>query len=201
MKRRVVIVTLFCAVAALLSGCSRPRATTPAVSAPTSRGEFSVYDVGGQWRDQTNAARSLASLRGTPAVIALMYTHCGSSCPLALAAMKRIERESPGVRFVLVSLDPDRDTAGALSMYAGEHGLSSERWTLVNGSDADVRALAAVLGIRYRRISPSEVAHSNALTLLDADGTIVRQQAGLDGTTEMIGAARALLAEAHIADR
>jgi cytochrome oxidase Cu insertion factor (SCO1/SenC/PrrC family) len=72
-----------------------------------------VYDVGGAWRDQTHTVRTLDGLRGTPTLIALMYAHCSSSCPIALAPTKRIAAATPAVRFVLVSLDPQRDTPGA----------------------------------------------------------------------------------------
>jgi len=179
-----------------LAGCSRRTSPAPAASVRAARGDFSVYDVGGGWRDQTGAVRTLDGLRGTPTVIALMYAHCSSSCPIALATMKRIAATAPGVHFVLVSLDPRRDSPGALAAYASEHGLSSDRWTLLSGQDADVRALAAVLGVRYRWISSDDVAHANALTLVDATGAIVRRQAGFDGTDETIRAARDLTAAA-----
>jgi protein SCO1/2 len=187
--------------ALVLGGCSRPSSPRPAAAATDARGEFSVYDVGGAWRDQTGAVAPLESLRGTPTVVALMYTHCTSSCPIALATMRRIAAATSGVRFVLVSLDPQRDTPGALAMYAREHELSPDRWTLLNGKDADVRALAAVLGLRYRRTSGDDVAHANALTLLDATGAIVRQQQGFDGTDQTIRAANELTVRAEIAHR
>jgi protein SCO1/2 len=109
--------------------------------------------------------------------------------------MRRIEREAgPNVGLVLVSLDPERDTAARLAEFAAEHGLAPERWTLLAGSDADVRDLAATLGVRYARVSGDELAHANALTLLDARGTIVRRQSGSGAADadEIIRAVRAL---------
>ncbi|HEY4132000.1 MAG TPA: SCO family protein [Gemmatimonadaceae bacterium] len=181
------------ALALLLGACTHSRARD--ASAPATRSEFSAYDAGGAWRDQTGAATTLGSLRGTPTVIALMYAHCSSSCPIALAAMKRVAAEAPRVHFVLVSLDPQRDTPGALAMYAREHALSPARWTLLSGTDADVRALAAVLDVRYRRLSNDDVAHANVLTLVDATGAVVRQQAGFAGTDDTIRAAQQLVAQ------
>ena len=153
---------------------------------------YSIYDVGGNWHSQTGAAVRLGDLRGTPSVIVMMYTRCSAACPIALANLKRIETEVPAVRFVLVSLDPERDTPGALSMFAREHELSRGRWLLLNGKDADVRSLAVVLGVRYRRLSADALAHSNALTLVDANGTIVRQELGFEGPTATIRVARTL---------
>jgi protein SCO1/2 len=122
-------------------------------------------------------------------VIAMIYTHCSTTCPFTVAEMKRIERESPvNAGFVLVSLDPARDDPARLATFASERGLDAGRWTLLDGTDDAVRELANVLGVRYRRLSPEELAHSNALTLVDADGAVVYQHAGLDASAEVMTA-------------
>jgi hypothetical protein len=36
--------------------------------------------------------------------------------------------------------------------------------------------LAAVLGVKYRKVSQTEFAHSNTVSVLDANGTVVFQQ-------------------------
>ena len=157
-------------------------------------GSYSIYELGSAWHDQQGRRLTLDSLRGRPRLLAMIYTHCSSTCPLALAEMKRIEGATdPRLGLVLVSLDPDRDTPRVLATYAASHGLDPSRWTLLAGSDADVRELAASLGVRYRRLGPDELAHSNTLTLLDHSGHVVHQQQGLDEHDETIRAARALL--------
>ena len=172
------------------SGTPAPRAAAQ-VSATSDR--YSVYDLDARWRDQAGVARQLSSLRGRPQVIAMIYTHCSTTCPFTVAEMKRIERESPrDAGFVLVSLDPARDDPARLAEFARERGLDASRWTLLDGSDDAVRELATVLGVRYRRLSPEELAHSNALTLLDADGVVAYQHAGLDAAAEIIEALSAL---------
>jgi protein SCO1 len=139
---------------------------------------FSVYDLEGSWRDQTGAVRSLASWRGRPVLLAMIYTHCTATCPLAVSELKRIAAGHADVRFVLVSLDPVRDDARRLAAYASERGLDPQRWTLLTGSDTDVRDLAATLGVRYRQVTPDDLAHSNLITLLDREGRIARQTSG-----------------------
>jgi protein SCO1 len=139
---------------------------------------FSVYDLEGAWHDQTGAARSLASWRGRPVLLAMIYTHCTATCPLAVSELKRIAAGHADVRFVLVSLDPVRDDARRLAAYASERGLDPQRWTLLTGSDTDVRDLAATLGVRYRQVTPDDLAHSNLITLLDREGRISRQTSG-----------------------
>lgn len=168
------------------SACARPGATTNAasqtssVAAAASDDRFSVYDLGATWRDQLGHSRTLASLRGRPQLVAMIYTHCATTCPLTVAAMKRVERaaDDADVGFVLVSLDPARDDVRRLAGYAAERGLDPARWTLLTGSDADVRDLAATLGVRYRQVTPGDLAHSNLITLLDSEGRIARQTSG-----------------------
>ena len=139
---------------------------------------FSVYELGGSWRDQSGATRALASWQGKPVLLAMIYTHCTATCPLAVSELKRIAALDADVRFVLVSLDPARDDTSRLAGYAAERGLDPARWTLLTGSDADVRDLAATLGVRYRQVTPDDLAHTNLITLLDQDGRIARQSSG-----------------------
>ena len=164
---------------------SRPTPNAPApdrvahaARAADNADAFSVYDLGGAWRDQSGTARSLESWRGTPVLLAMIYTHCSATCPLAVAELKRIAALDPDARFVLVSLDPARDDPHRLAAYAEEHALDPARWTLLTGSDADVRDLAATLGVRYRQVTPGDLAHSNLITLLDGEGRIARQSSG-----------------------
>lgn len=194
---RTIIRSLAPVAAALLtlaacapSGTPAPRAIAQAAAASD---RYSVYDLDARWRDQLGNPRQLSSLRGRPQVIAMIYTHCSTTCPFTVAEMKRIERESPrDAGFVLVSLDPARDDPARLAEFARERGLDATRWTLLDGSDDAVRELATVLGVRYRRLSPEELAHSNALTLLDADGVVAYQHAGLDAAEEVVEALGAL---------
>lgn len=177
-----------------IAACARgaqPATATEQSTAAAGAERFAVYDLASSWRDQRGATRPIASLAGRPVVMAMIYTHCSATCPLIIGEMKRIEHADPGVALVLVSLDPDRDTPGRLAEYASTEGLS-DRWTLLSGSDDDTRALAATLGVRYRRISAEELAHSNTLTLLDASGTIVHQEMGLGAADAILRASSAL---------
>jgi protein SCO1/2 len=161
---------------------SRPSPNAPEPDRPArveaSPDAFSVYDLAGTWRDQAGAVRSLADWRGTPVLVALIYTHCTATCPLAVSELKRIAALDPRVRFVLVSLDPARDDVRRLAGYAAERGLDPARWTLLTGSDGDVRDLAALIGVRYRQVTPDDLAHTNLITLLDSEGRIARQSSG-----------------------
>lgn len=191
----LALFTLLVLLALATFGCARRETTSREAPRPTAaaRDAFSVYDLEASWRDQSGATRSLASLRGAPVLLAMVYTHCTATCPLAVAELKRIAALEPGVRLVLVSLDPARDDPERLARYAADHALDASRWTLLTGSDSDVRDLAATLSVRYRRVTPDDLAHSNLITLLDREGRIVRQTSGpMDdaAVTQLLATAR-----------
>lgn len=144
----------------------------------------SVYDLGQTWTNQEGHAVAFTGLRGPPRVVALFFTSCQYACPRITADLKAIERRLPAaqrkaVRFTLFSFDADGDSPATLRAFAGKNGLDTTRWTLLHGGGEDVRELAAVLGINYRREADGSIAHGNAITLLDAEGAIVFQQSGL----------------------
>ena len=179
----IALIVLVALLALATIGCASqpaPATHTPARAegAAGDAERFSVYDLEGQWRDQSGAPRSLADWRGAPVLVAMIYTHCTATCPLAVSELKRIAALDPDVRFVLVSLDPARDDVSRLADYAAERALDPSRWTLLTGSDADVRDLAATLDVRYRRVTPEDLAHSNLITLLDREGRVARQASG-----------------------
>jgi protein SCO1 len=147
--------------------------------------EGSVYWLDDAWTTQRNASVRLADFEGKPVVMAMVFTHCGYACPMIVRDMKRIGARLPAdqnedVQYVLVSLDPDRDTPEQMQRFASAHRLDPDQWTMLRGTKSQVRMLAAALGIRYRQESDGQFAHSNLVTILDASGEIALQQRGLE---------------------
>jgi protein SCO1/2 len=158
-------------------------------AAPAS--DLSVYQLESEWTDQHGRTRKLAELAGRPQAVAMVYTHCGAACPRIVGDLKRLEAEFPELGLVLVSIDPERDSPGRLHEFAQGSRLG-ERWTLLNGADGALMELAAVLGVRYRRVSDTEFMHSNLITVLDAAGNIAYRQEGLGETEGIAEALRGL---------
>ena len=78
----------------------------------------------------------LAAQRGRAVLVFFGYTHCPDICPTTLSTWKRVKRglgeDSARVRFVFVSVDPERDTADVAQRYAHQFdpsfvGLSGTR--------------------------------------------------------------------------
>lgn len=161
--------------------------------------DFSIYHAGSVWTDQHGERRALDDLAGRIQVVGMVYTSCTYACPRMMLDMKRIEGELPPelrdrVGFVLVSIDPERDTPERLAEYARGARLDPDRWTLLHGDAGDVLELAALLGVQYRRMTDGEFVHSNLLTVLDPAGRVIHRQLGLGadpaGTLDVIRTAR-----------
>ena len=89
-------------------------------------------------------------------------------------------RPAARVGFTLVSFDTKRDTPAALAAYRLTHALSAENWTLLHGEADHVLELAALLGLKFKEDTNGQFAHSNVITILNAQGEIVHQQIGLN---------------------
>ncbi|MCA1801802.1 MAG: SCO family protein [Rhodothermaceae bacterium] len=141
----------------------------------------SIYHVSSTWKDQHGHSVDFDVLRGKVQVLAMVYTYCEFACPRILADMKRIEKDLTEetrqyTNFVIVSIDPQRDTPERLLEFAVANNLSSDSWTLLNGSDGDILEIAALLGVRYKRISDTDFTHSNMISVLNREGEIVHQR-------------------------
>lgn len=177
MTRFLSILTLLAGTAALLAACD-PGPSTFDLDAPLSDASIYQHDV--RWATDAEDSLTLAELRGRPVALAMVYADCGTACPMIVHDMKQIGQAADGLplRYVLVTLDPERDTPEHLRNFRAMHKLGDD-WAMLRGSDDDIQTLAALLGVRYRPDPNGTIAHSNIITLLDADGEIVVQQEGL----------------------
>lgn len=145
----------------------------------------SIYNVSSQWKNRHGEIVALDSLRGKVQLVAMVYTHCEHACPRILADMERIrenlsEETSSQTNFTIISIDPERDTPQRLTDFANENDLAKDKWTLLNGNQGDVLEIAALLGVKYKRISDTDFTHSNMITVLNKEGEVVHQRKKLE---------------------
>lgn len=88
------------------------------------------------------------------------------------------------VRFTFISIDPDRDTPERLAEYREENELDPARWSFLTGDAGSIQELAVVLGIQYRKVSETDFAHSNVITILNDKGEVIHRQDGLGGDSK-----------------
>jgi protein SCO1/2 len=183
-----IILTIVCAPWAF--GATEAKSSAPVPPCcreglpPGKYSEKSLYGLNAIWTSDVGREVKLEVLRGRPQVIALFFTNCEHSCPLIVADLKAIAKALPAsmrdkVDFLLVSIDPERDTPEALRGFRAKHELPTERWTLLTGSAEATRQLAEMVGFNYQPGSPTQYAHSLLISIINESGEIVFQQAGL----------------------
>lgn len=205
MSRLLVWMGVALAALALSTGCehrAREAAVAPVTAqAPPSPGLYtgeSLDAFDSTFTDQAGHRVTLASYHGQPMVLAMIYTHCTSACPLLLQSLRGIEsRLTPKQRahtwFVLVSLDPAHDAPDTLAAFARSRGLEASRWRLLTGGREATTELAAILGVKVRDDGNGALAHSSNVYLLDGEGVIRHALVGLGAEPSELVAARAAL--------
>ena len=163
------------------------------LTATTPLSDKSLYHLDSSWTSDTHAVLKLGALRGRPQIVTMFFASCEYACPILVHDIKKIEAALPeavrtNVGFVLVSFDSDRDTPAALASYRKTHELAAN-WTLLRGAPDDVLELAALLGVKFKKDLRGQFAHSNIITVLDANGEVVLQQIGLNGDAAPTAAA------------
>jgi protein SCO1/2 len=158
--------------------CREAAATSPMT-------DKSLYQLESTWTSDVGKEIKLSVLRGRPQVLAMFFTSCEYACPIIVENMKSVERAIPKslrdkVDFLLVSFDVKNDTVEALKAYRAKNELATTHWSLLRGKEDDVRELAALLGINYQRDARGQFSHSNTISVLNAEGEIIFQQAGLN---------------------
>jgi len=131
--------------------------------------------------ERNGDAVTLAQLRGKIWVADFIYTSCTDTCPLQTAMMARLQEEyagKPNVQLVSVTVDPERDTPQALSVYAAKHSADDKRWFFLTGQrdriinlihDGFHLSVAALPGLSE---PTGMIAHSPRFVLVDGDGQI-----------------------------
>lgn len=149
----------------------------------------SLYLLDGDWTDQTGVARTLPDFQGEIVIASMIFTHCQYACPMLLQDLKEIEAEIPEdqlskVRWLLLSMDSERDHPEVLADYAERNNLDTQRWTLLHGEDYPIRGIAAALGINFVKDINGNFSHSNKISVLGRDGSITYQLEGLNAANE-----------------
>jgi protein SCO1/2 len=135
---------------------------------PHALAPFRLTDVDGRKYDN-------AALNGHASLLFFGYSSCPDICPTTLAMLRQVQRQAPmpGLRFLFITVDPDRDTPAVLKQYLSNFGpeftgLSASQDTL----NSLMRSLAAGA---ERRVLPGggyQLTHSATLYLLDTQGRL-----------------------------
>lgn len=126
--------------------------------------------------DQQRRPFTNASLEGVWSFLFFGYTHCPDVCPTTLGVLnsmaQRLGAEGRDVRFVFVSVDPERDTPEQLGRFLGYFNTD---FIGVTGTPAAIEQLTGQLGVLHMRVDAGEdatgylVDHTAGVILVDPD--------------------------------
>ncbi len=141
---------------------------------------------------------TLADLRGKVWVVLFFYTGCRETCPLIVPQMGLLHLEykndpefKSDIRFVSITVDPERDTPAVLARYAERFSADPERWLFLTGERAAIYRLAQEgfrLGVgevenplQEQKIrGEKDILHSSRLVLVDRKARIRGYYPGID---------------------
>ncbi|NRA35516.1 MAG: SCO family protein [Polyangiaceae bacterium] len=130
-------------------------------------------------KDQEGRAVTAASLRGSPLVVAFMFTRCPTICPRITASMRGLQSSAKSAKLPLkllsISVDPETDTPEVLKSYALKHGVDLANWLFLSGDMESTKA-TVIEGFKIaleRRpnadVDPAGIIHGSHLVLVDAE--------------------------------
>ncbi len=119
-----------------------------------------------------------ASLKGRWSFLFFGFTHCPDVCPTKLAVFNEVhralsERGAAGdVRFVMITVDPERDTPQVMAKYVPAF---NPEFLGLTGEPAEIARLTDALGVKYAKApgaAPDNyfVDHSSSVLLIDPQG-------------------------------
>jgi cytochrome oxidase Cu insertion factor (SCO1/SenC/PrrC family) len=127
---------------------------------------------------EANKPLQLDTMKGHVTVYDFIFTNCAGTCPMMTATMRRItskiDKDAP-VRFVSISVDPQRDTPAALRNYASKV-RNDRRWVFLTGN-RDTIVKLSVDGFKLAAGGTTATAaepllHSSKFAVADKDGVI-----------------------------
>jgi protein SCO1/2 len=127
-----------------------------------------------------------ADFRGHVVLLYFGYTNCPDVCPTTLynvdKVLRRLGPDGSSIKFLFVTVDPDRDTPAALAQYTALFGPQIDG---LRGTPDQLYALARRYRVVFSVTKPSgsmpyQVTHSSAIYVFDARGQAQFLIAGLD---------------------
>lgn len=167
---RFVFLSFFCAV---VSACSAPSFNGVSLDPADAAPPLALTDSAGQ-------RFSLADQRGKVALVFFGYTHCPDVCPTTLLDWKKaaatLGDRATDVRFVLVSVDPERDSPALTQRYAARFrpdfiGLTGTR-SEIDGLMRAWKVAAFRDGIPSDTAAFYTVSHPSQVFVVDREGRL-----------------------------
>jgi len=127
--------------------------------------------------DHNNEVFNETTLRQRWSFLFFGYTHCPDVCPTTLSVLnsvaQRLQDVDADIRFVFISVDPERDTPEKLARFVS---YFNKNFIGVTGTEQQIEQFTRELGIMHMRVAADEnataylVDHTASVLLIDPDG-------------------------------
>ena len=130
--------------------------------------------------DREGRPTPLAKFRGKPLLVNFVYTACFQVCPTTTKNLQKAVERTASVlgpeRFNIVSIGFNQpfDSPQAMKAFAFQYGIQQPNWEFLSPAAAIVDPLTRNFGFSYVATSAG-FDHMNQITVVDAEGKIVRQ--------------------------
>ncbi len=162
-------------IAVLWFGCTERHAPPPELPVLTKAPEFAGLTA----EEQPFHSRQL---QGKVVVVSFFFTSCTGPCPVMNSRLSVLQTQfanEPDVRFVSITVDPERDTPERLRAYAQRYGAKPGRWIFLRMSPDSVEWLATK-GFLVPGSATQPDLHSTRYILLDRKGNVRGYFSALD---------------------
>ena len=148
--------------------------------------------------NQLRNAVSLYDIRNKIIVLDFFFTRCPNICPVMTKNMARLQQsfshftqgrtviDSSIVQFVSFTVDPERDSVGALRKYADKYHVNHDNWWMLTGDKKTIYDFA-LNEIKLATVDGEGVdtsfIHSQRFVLLDKEYQVRGYYNGLDTTS------------------
>ncbi|WP_295484686.1 SCO family protein [Accumulibacter sp.] len=139
--------------------------------------------------DRDGKPVELSRYRGKPLLVNFIYTACFQVCPTTTRNLQKALENTVSVmgadRFNVISIGFNQpfDSPAALKVFSRQYGIDLPNWNFLSPAPAIVDQLAAQFGFRFVATAAG-FDHLNQVTMVDAEGKIVRQVYGEKFTAE-----------------
>lgn len=127
--------------------------------------------------DQNGQPFRLSDQQGNVVLLFFGYTFCPDVCPMTLSTWKRVHEalgaDAQGVKFVFVTVDPDRDTPERLKQHVE---IFNSEFVGLTGTAEDLQPVYRTFGVYFEKDTETEsaagylVSHTASAFVVDPKG-------------------------------
>lgn len=134
--------------------------------------DFSYTDISGE-------TVTLKNTNGSVRILYFFFSHCPDVCPPSTFLLSQVQEElkkeglfGDKVKFLSVTIDPERDTPERLREFGEQFDADFNGWKFLRGDEKETAELARKYQILVTKDDEGNFGHSNLFLLLDKKGKI-----------------------------